>query len=125
AATMNAPLARAVDATMMPATMRSHTKGGLLVVALALAPLSAWADGVATLASTRGDVRVRASGSKDYLKAAKGARLGDGARVRTEADGEAELEYGDGSKVTIRPSSEVIVRPRAAKEERPNGVVLL
>lgn len=77
------------------------------------------------LSKASGDVRVRAPGGKDYVGAAKGAKLADGARLRTEAGAEATLSYPDGSKAEIKPSSEVIVRVSSGSSaSRPNGLVL-
>jgi exonuclease VII small subunit len=94
-----------------------------LIVTSSLAPSLARAEGAVTLAAVSGDVRVRPPQSKDYLEAKRGARLEDGARIKTGADGVAELQYDDGSKAVVRIDSEIIVRPKSG--ERPSGLVLM
>lgn len=87
--------------------------GSAAVGLAALAALPAWAapaDGVAVLASVKGGVSVRAPGAASYAPARGGAQLASGARVKTEAGGEARLEYPGGIVVEVKPGSELIVR---------------
>lgn len=107
---------------MIPGAMR-FVSFLLLLVAIA-SPSFAFAADTVTLTTVTGDVRVRAPGSKDYVRAEAGASLADGARLKTEADARANLKYPDGTTTEVCPSSEVIIRVGGAKADRPNGVVL-
>ncbi len=104
---------------MLPATMLARAS----VLCMLLVSSPAWADAaVAVLASAKGDVKVRAAGASAYAAAAPGAKLASGARVKTEAGGEAKLEYPGGIVVDVKPGSELIVRVGAGG--KPSGATL-
>ncbi len=103
----------------MVTTMRGIGLAALLSVWLA-APAFA---GNATVEALSGSVKIRPPGAQNYDSVARGQKLQHGARVKTGKDGRATLKFEDGSKVEVRPESEILVRaPETA--QKPNGVLL-
>lgn len=64
---------------------------------------------VARFSRVTGAVSVRPPDDETWDAASKGQRLRNRDRVRTEPAGAAELEFDNGNRVQVRPSSEVIV----------------
>jgi len=93
--------------------------GGVLVALLAAGlyfayfsatpPAAPERPAVARFARVAGPVSMREPDVETWTEAATGQRLRNRDRVRTEAAGGAELEFDNGNRVQVRPSSEVIV----------------
>ena len=95
-----------------------------LVLSIAITPWAAFAEDGAILATIKGEVKVKAPSVKAYEAAKAGTKLVDGTRLKTEADGEARIQYADGSIAEVKPKSEILVHVSANTEQRPSGVAL-
>ncbi|MCK6551186.1 FecR domain-containing protein [Myxococcota bacterium] len=82
------------------------------------------AAGSATLASAKGDVKVRAPKAKSYAAIQKGADVADGSRLKVGDDGEAVVRFADGTETTVRAKTEIIVRAPAKDEKQPAAAVV-
>ena len=70
----------------------------------------------ARFASFEGDVRVIRSATRETLSASLQTQLYPGDTVQTQADGRARITLADGSTLTIRPNSTVIIRDNTSSE---------
>lgn len=79
----------------------------LSLLALLASPAAARPGGLVTPLS--GLVEVRLAGEEAFVSVDSAAWHGPGARVRTGADGWSTIEYDDGTRVTVKPATEVVV----------------
>ncbi len=91
------------------------------LVALLAAPC-AWA-GPARLIKAEGKVWVTQPQGKE-ARAVAGSSLVPGSRIRTGSDGQAELEFKDGSLLRVRPNSSMSLSGNKRPASRKNSVVL-
>ena len=66
--------------------------------------------------SLEGDVRVVRSATRATISATSETRLFPGDTVQTQADGLARISMADGSSVTLRPNTTVIIRDNSKSE---------
>lgn len=92
-----------------------------LALALTAIPAEA-ARPAAEVVAVKGEVTGRPPKSETYGRLEVGNRVPYGSRVRTGADGAATLTFADGTRIEVRPKTEVLVRPRA--KEEASGVTL-
>lgn len=85
---------------------------------------SATAQATVVLAEAKGDVQVRAPDAAGFAPASAGAKLVDGARLKTGAGATASLRYPDGSQARVHAASEVIVRASTTPAQKPSGLVV-
>lgn len=76
----------------------------------------------AIVTAVKGDVRIRAPKSRAFVRVDRGAKIADGTRLKTGADGEATLKFADGSESRVRPKTQIVVRP--ANKEAKSGLTL-
>jgi hypothetical protein len=95
----------------------------LLAVALALAPLSAAADGLGTFTILEGQALIyRGSGR---LSAAEGVRLAAGDIVETAPSTFAQVELPDRTIVQLGPSTRLMMSPAAPRQKPDRSLYLL
>lgn len=68
----------------------------------------------AKIVSFEGDVRVTRAATRDTQKVSKTTFLLAGDTVQTQSDGKAQIRMIDGSTLTIRPNSTVVIRDSAS-----------
>jgi hypothetical protein len=83
---------------------------------------SAWASGGGTLTKAQGHVFVKTAGGGEAA-AQVGTRLPVGTQVRTGADGEAEIQFEDGSLLKMQKGSSILLS--ANKRQKQKNAVLL
>ena len=68
----------------------------------------------ARISSFEGDVRVIRASTRETEKVTKDTFLSAGDTIQTQADGKAQIRMIDGSTLTIRPNSTVVIRDSAS-----------
>lgn len=68
----------------------------------------------ARVVSFEGDVRVTRASTRDTEKITKDTFLSAGDTIQTQADGKAQIRMIDGSMLTVRPNSTVVIRDSAS-----------
>ncbi len=89
---------------------------------IALYSLPAHAAG-GKLVSVTGDVWTQAPGAAE-AKARSGATLGPGTRIRTGKIGKAVIEFSNGSKLEVKPSSSLMLSKHRRNKKKKNSILL-
>ncbi len=96
-----------------------------VVLALGLAASSARAEATATsgkLVKAQGQVFVRPPNGTEAA-AQSGTQLVPGTQIRTGADGNAEVQFDDGSLLKVTPSTSIVLSP-TKRQQKKNSVLL-
>ena len=93
-----------------------------LLLALIVTP-SIFAKSAGRLASSDGQVVTQIPGEKEK-PAEVGSQLPPGTRIRTGADGSAEIVFEDGSKLVLRSNSSMVLSQQKRQKQKKSSILL-
>jgi len=102
--------------------MLLHLNRFTLVIALLITP-SLFAKSAGRLEKSSGQVLTQVPGQQEK-PAEVGAQLPPGTRIRTGADGSAEIVFEDGSKLVLRSNSSMVLSQQKRQKKKKSSIIL-